>query len=189
MAIGAATEVMPRPGMPPPKPLVYTPPAFTACVARLQGEHTPTSAISSVTTNCRRKYEGIQKRILNFLISGYWLRGEATHQGMTVTEAEIRKKFEEEERAAFPNRASLRKLEAVTRQTASDLTFAVGTQMLSTKLLEHFAKRHPRGKSEAATVAAFNTSIRSTWTPRTSCAPGYIVPDCKQYRPPKGTAK
>jgi hypothetical protein len=183
MTIGAATVDMPKPGALMPNPIAYEPPQFTACVAHLLKAAPRSTTTAQLTAKCKKTYQGIQNRILNFLITGYWLRGEAAEQHTSVTEPEVRKKFEEEKRANYPTAASFRKLQEASRQTVPDLMFAVETQMLSAKLLEQFTKAHPHEKSEQATITAFNNSIRSTWARKTSCRRGYVVKDCKQYKP------
>jgi len=188
MAIGAATVEMPAPGGPVPKPVAYEPPTFSACVAHTHASATKSTTTAQLKAKCKKTYEGIQSRILDFLITGYWLRGEAAEQHASVSQAEVRKKFEEERRANYSTAASFRRLQEVSRQTVPDLTFAVETRMLSAKLLEKFTKTHSHEKSDQATIAAFNRSIRSKWVPRTDCAPTYVVPDCKQYRAAKGPA-
>jgi hypothetical protein len=180
MRIGAATVEMPRATGSLPTPIAYEPPDFSACVTHLQAIATK-STTAQLKAKCRHTYEGIQARILDFLITGYWLRGEATEQRVSLTGAQVRKKFDEEKRAGYPTAASFHRLEEASRQTVADLEFAVETQMLSATLLETFAKTH-QAKSEQAMIAAFNTSIRSKWTPRTGCQPGYIVTDCSEYR-------
>ena len=182
IAIGVATVEMPKPTGPLPKPVAYEPPNFTACIAHLRtGARKSTTAKLKAT--CKTTYEGIQGRILNFLITGNWLRAEAAEQHVSVTEAEVHKKFEEERKANYPSAASFRRLQEASRQTVPDLMFAVETRMLSTKLFEKFTKAHPKGKFEQAKVAAFNTSLTSKWTAKTNCEPGYVVRDCKQYKP------
>jgi hypothetical protein len=188
IAIGEATVNIPIPGRPVPKPINYEPPAFAACIANLRA-HPPLPPPTTQQTTaqlkaiCKKTYEGIQSRILKFVIAGYWLRNEATEQGVSVSDAEVRTVFEKEKRAHYPTAASFRQLQEASRQTAPDLMFAVETQMLSAKLLRRFTKSQPRGQSEQATIAVFNTSIRRKWAARTNCAPGYVVRDCRQYPP------
>jgi hypothetical protein len=184
MAIGAATVEMPKPSGLVPKPVAYQPPDFTACVAHLHTSAPKSTTTAQLEARCKKTYAGIQARILNFLITGHWLRSEAAEQHASLSEAEVRKKFEEEKRAHYPTTASFRRLQQASRQTVPDLMFAVETQMLSTKLLEKFTKAHGHGKPEQVVIAAFNRSIRSRWIARTDCQPGYVVPDCKQYKPP-----
>jgi hypothetical protein len=183
IAIGDATVNAPVPGRPAPKPIAYEPPSFAACIANLEASvPKPHGSTAQLKSKCRQTYTGIQARILNFLITGYWLREEAAEQGASVSEAEVRKKFEAEKRAQYPTAASFRKLQEASRQTVPDLMFAVERQLLSAKLLKSFTNAHSHEKSEQATITAFNASLRSKWTPRTSCQPGYVVKDCRQRK-------
>jgi hypothetical protein len=179
MAIGEATVEKPPPSGPLPKVVAYRPPEFTACVAHLRARAGASMASGSLRAECKRIYEGIRARVLSFLITGYWLRGEAAETHTLVSGAEVRKKFEQERRINYPTPASFRRLEEASRQTAPDLEFAVETQILSTKLLARFATAG-HFSSEQAAVAAFNQHMQRTWTPRTSCQVAYVIKDCKE---------
>jgi hypothetical protein len=181
MAIGAATVEMPKPGRPLPKALEYRPPDFTACIASLRTS-TPGSTTSQLRQRCRHTYEGIRARVLDFLITGYWLREEAANKGVAVSRAEVRMKFEEERRTHYPSAASFRALQEASRQRIPDMEFAVQTQMLSQKLLERFMTTQGRGQPEQAAIAAFNRNLRNVWTAKTNCRPEYVVSDCRQYK-------
>lgn len=184
MAIGAATVEMPPPGAPVPAPLTYQPPAFTECVAQLRAKAPSRSNAPQLKARCRRTYDGIRNRILKFLITGYWLRAEAAEEHASVTEAEVRRQFDDERRAGYPSAASFRRLQEASHQSVADLMFAVETQMLSAKLLEKFTEEHGHGSLEQTTISAFNRMIKAKWTTRTDCRPGYVVADCRQYRRP-----
>jgi hypothetical protein len=181
MAIGEATVEMPPSAGPLPKVVQYRPPEFTACVAHLRARAAAPSATRSLRAECKRIYEGIRARVLSFLITGYWLRGEAADTHIHVSEAEVHARFEQERHTNYPTAAAFRRLEEASRQTKPDLEFAVETQMLSARLLARFAQVH-HFASEQEAVAAFNKDTQSTWTARTSCQPGYVVADCKQFR-------
>lgn len=182
MAIGAATVEMPKPTGALPTAIEYTPPAFTACVAHRRAVATSATRTVALRAECRRTYDGIQARVLKFLVTGYWLRGEAAEAHALVSQAEVHRKFKEYRQEDFPTPAAFQRLKEASRQSVSDLEFAVETQMLSARLLERFTTRFGSGKTEQATITAFNKYIASKWIPRTSCMPGYIVKDCKQYR-------
>jgi hypothetical protein len=184
MAVGAATVELPKPTGPVPQPIDYAPPHFTACVKHLQISAPKSITTGQLRSRCETMYQGIQQRILNFLISGYWLRGEAAERHISVTEAAVRKKFEEEKRANYRSAAAFRRLQEASRQTIPDLMFAVETRMLSAKLLETFARTHGHEKPERVIITAFNKAIRGRWTPKTDCQPGYVVPDCAQQHTP-----
>jgi hypothetical protein len=183
MRIGAATVNPPVPGRPAPGPLVYEPPAFAACIAQSRvaggGAHATTAQLRS---SCRQVYAGIQARVLNFLITGYWVRGEAAAEGISVSPAEVRQRFEQERRANYPTADSFRRFQETSRQTPADLMFAVVTQLLSTRMLERYERAHGRSPSASSGVEELNRRIRSGWTKMTDCLPGYVVRDCSKYR-------
>lgn len=179
MKVGAATVSAPTPGSPPTPIVEYEPPDYTTCIAHLRASAArPHSTTAELRATCEQTHASIQARILNFLITGYWLREQALAEGLSVSPAEVRRRFAEEKRASYPTASSFRRFQEASRQTSADLMFAVETQLLSRKLLEKF----DRGKAEQSKVDAFNQSIRRKWTPKTDCRPGYIVKDCKQYR-------
>jgi hypothetical protein len=188
MRIGAATVTMPKAAGPIPAPITYRPPDFAACVAHARQGGLRSAQTAPLRAECKATYESIQRRILSFLIVGNWLRAAAAEAHASVTPAEVRERFEEERKAHYPAPRALRRLEEVSRQTVPDLEFAVETQMLSAKLLATFAKEHGKQKNEQAAVPAFNRSITSKWIASTSCQPGYVVPDCEQYRSPTPTS-
>jgi hypothetical protein len=185
MRIGAATVNIPVPGREPPKPVVYDPPAFVACISNLRASVPAVhGSPGQLRAKCRSTFIAIQARILNFLITADWLEGAAVQGHVLVSGAEVRAEYARERREGYASEASFRRFEAASQQTPADLMLAVRTKLLSAKLLEHFKRRTP-ARSEASTIAAFNESIKSEWTPQTSCARGYVVPGCKQYPSPK----
>jgi hypothetical protein len=185
MRIGAATVNPPTPGSPPPVPLVFEPPAFTACIAQSRARgHGANDTTAQLKSRCRQLYAGIQARVLNFLITGYWLRGEAAAEGISVAPTEVQRRFEQERRAGYPTAKSFRQFQEASRQTPADLMFAVRTQLLSTKLLERYDRIHGRSPSDSSGVEELNQGIRSRWTKVTDCLPGYVVRDCSRYRAP-----
>jgi hypothetical protein len=181
MAIGAATVEMAKPTGPLPAVIEYVPPAFAACIAHRRSL-AKTATITSLRAECRKIYEQIQARVLNFLITGYWLREQAAQIHLSVSQAEVRRKFNEDRQQDFPSATAFQRLKEASRQSVPDLEFAVETQMLSTRLLKHFTAHLGKAKTEQATIAAFNRYIASRWTRRTTCRPAYIVKDCKQYK-------
>jgi hypothetical protein len=184
LAIGEATVKMPKQGSRKVDPIAYVPPHFASCVSRLRNWAAAENR-DQLMNRCERQYTAIQTRVLGFLITGYWLRQEAQAHHLSLTPAAVRSKFEEERRAHYPSTADFRHLQETSGQTIPDLEFAVETEMLSTRLLQAFAKRAHMQVSNPKTVAALNRQIVATWTPRTECRAGYVVRDCKEYQPPR----
>lgn len=185
LAIGVATVNIPLPGQPIPKAIAYEPPDFKACVASLQKSSPPKQkpTTAELKLKCQQTFVGIKQRILSFLITGYWIRGEAAERGVTVSDAEVQQKFEENKRQNYPTPAAFQELLASSHQTIPDLKFAVETQLLSAKLLKNFTTSKGKGKAEQELTIPFNQSIELKWSARTDCRQGFVVKDCKQYRP------
>jgi hypothetical protein len=177
MRIGDATVAMPLPGHPLPTPVDYEPPDFTACVAHLRATSLLHESTSQLTAKCRHTYVGIKTRILGFLINGYWLREEAAEKGESVSGAEVQKEFNNIKQREFPTAAALQRLLAASRQTTSDLKFAVETEMLSAKLLKNFSKPETQASPESA-VEVLNKALDKKWMARTTCKPGYVIAAC-----------
>jgi hypothetical protein len=182
LTIGEATVEKPSPTGPLPTRIAYQPPEFAACVASLRSRASASTSTASLRRQCERAYEDIRTRVLNFLITGYWLREEAAASHQTVSAADVHEKFQEQRQLNYPTPASFRRLQQASRQTVADLEFAVQTQLLSARLLARFAAATGREPSTQSTIAAFNSHIESTWIPRTNCANGYVIRDCRQYR-------
>ena len=85
------------------KPVLPEPPNYTACIAHLQaiapkpakGQTAPTAA--QLKSECEQQYKSLQQEVLGFLISAEWVIGEASHLGVKVTDAEVKKKFQKRE--------------------------------------------------------------------------------------------
>jgi hypothetical protein len=181
MRIGDATVQKPLPGHPISKPIDYEPPDFTECIARLRANALVPETTSQLKAKCQQTFHSIQTRILRFLINGYWLREEASEDRIPLSSAELQKEFEQIKAHEFPTAAAFQRLLAASRQTVSDLMFAVETEMLSTRLQQKFSKPETKETPENS-VEALNKRLVAKWTPRTSCLPGYIILACRQYR-------
>ena len=53
-------------------------------------------------TQCKTEYEQLRNQVLQQLISLQWIQGEADAMGIKVTDAEVKKSFEEQKKQSFP---------------------------------------------------------------------------------------
>src|SRR3712207_6132858 len=94
---------------------VPEPPEYTKCVAEARknlpkpGKGTPKTTDAQLKTQCRQQYEQLRNQVLNLLISFEWIEGEAEEQGVKVTDAEVKKAFDDQRRQSFPKMADYRK--------------------------------------------------------------------------------
>jgi foldase protein PrsA len=78
---------------------------------------------------------------LQLLINAKWLEGEASDQGIDVSDAEVRKVFEQQKKQSFPKEADYRKYLRDSGQTAEDLLFIIRVQtVLTGKIQEKIVK-------------------------------------------------
>lgn len=128
------------------KPAVPEPPDYTACIAQRQatapkpakGTTAPTTA--QFKSECEQQYKSLQQEVLGFLISSQWVIGEASSLGVKVSDAEVKKRFEQIKSQQFPKAAEFEKFLASSGQTVSDLLLRVKLNLLSSKIQQKIVK-------------------------------------------------
>jgi hypothetical protein len=164
-----------------PEGLVAEPEDPQACVAAMKGllSEAPPKAqptVARLTARCHQLHEAVKLEAVQRLVSTQWLIGQAAEQGLSVSDAEVARVFHKLQAKEFPTTAQLdRFLATAGRSLATELTY-VKRDLLSQKLK---AKLFARGNE--ASVVKYANDVTSKWTARTTCRPGYVVSECKQY--------
>ena len=146
MRIAAISAQGPATGEAAPKVEIPQPPEFTACVANKQrsapkppkGQPKPTP--EQFKAQCKQEYEGLRDQVMQLLIQNEWVKGEAADQGVTVSEADVRKAFEEQKKQSFPKKGDYEKFLKTSGFTEEDILFRVRLEQLSNKLREKVVK-------------------------------------------------
>jgi foldase protein PrsA len=141
------------------KPAVPVPPSYTACIAfqkaaapkPAKGQAPPTEA--SLKTQCETQYKSLQTTVLGFLIGLNWVFGEASAQGVKVSDKEVKKEFEKIKNTQFKKSAEFEKFLATSGQTVSDLLLRVKQNMVSQKLQQKILKS--KGNVTKAEIAKY----------------------------------
>jgi foldase protein PrsA len=128
------------------KPVLPVPPNYTECIAHLEatapkpakGQAKPTKA--QLKSECEQQYTSLKQEVLGFLISSEWVIGEASHLGVNVSDAEVKKEFEKIKSQQFPKAAEFEKFLATSGQSVSDLLLRVKLNMLSSKIQKKIAQ-------------------------------------------------
>jgi phosphatidylethanolamine-binding protein (PEBP) family uncharacterized protein len=118
---------------------------------------------------------------LGFLITSEWVLGEAAARGVSVSEAEVKQRFAQLVHESFPKAGSLRKYLAKSGESEADLLARIKVELLASKI----AAKVTAGKSatqRSASLTAFENDFHTHWRSYTSCEPGYVMEDCKQYK-------
>lgn len=162
LGVAAASSAQTTGSKTPPKPSVPDPPSYTNCIAHLtatapkpaKGQPKPTAA--QFKTQCEQEYTALKQEVLGFLISSDWVLGEASDQGVKVSDAEVQKKFGELKKQQFPKEADFQKFLVSTGQTVSDLLLRVKLNLLSQKIQQKITKNGGKKPSEAEIQKYYN---------------------------------
>lgn len=119
--------------------VVPDPPDFTRCIAELRRQQRPRRGqprASDVTlrAQCRQQNQQLVDQTMAALIQEIWIEKEAEEQGVTVTDAEVRRAFEETKRQSFPNERDYRAFLRQSGMTQADVEDRVRVQTLATEL-------------------------------------------------------
>ena len=117
-----------------------------------------------------------QRRALVFLITADWLQGEARAQGISVSPTETQTTYRE--LLAGPVGRSFALSLARHRISAADELLLLRLGQLSNQLQAKISSGR-LGGAGARSVDAFVAAFRRRWRQRTSCAPGYVVAECR----------
>jgi foldase protein PrsA len=160
-AIQAASQADPAAAQSGKKPVVSLPepPKFTACVAQKKktapkpAKGRPAIKDSQYVEQCKQEYEALRNQTLSFLISNEWIEGEAEAQDIKVSDADVKKKFDETRKQSFPKDADFKKFLVSSGRTEEDLLYQVKINELGTKLQAKIVKG--KDKVSDAQISAY----------------------------------
>ena len=128
------------------KATVPQPPDFTECVAQKRkttpkpAKGQPKVTDEALKKQCQQEYNQLRDQVLQLLISFQWLEGEAQDQGIKVTDAEVKKSFEQQKKQSFPKEADYQKFLKDSGQTEADILLQVKADLLATKIRDKVVK-------------------------------------------------
>ena len=129
-----------------PDATVPKPPDFTECVAAAKktqakpAEGQPKLTDQQLKDQCKQQYEQLRDQVLGLLISFQWIEREAKEQGVSVTDEEVDKSFEEQKKQTFPKAADYEKFLKDSGQTEEDVRMRVRLDLLSNKIRDKVIK-------------------------------------------------
>src|SRR3954468_13828542 len=95
---------------------------------------------SQLKTQCKQEYEQLRNQVLQLLISFKWIQGEADTMNVKVTDAEVKKSFDEQKKQSFPKDADYKKFLQTSGQTQEDILQRVKLDLLSNKIRDKVIK-------------------------------------------------
>ncbi|HEU4974999.1 MAG TPA: peptidyl-prolyl cis-trans isomerase [Baekduia sp.] len=122
------------------KPQIPQPPDFTACVADkkktapkpAKGQPKPTDA--QFKAQCQQQYNQLRDQVMQFLISSAWIEGESHDKGVSVSDQQVKKEFDQQRQQSFPKDTDYQKFLKDSGYVQEDLLYRIRVQDLSNKL-------------------------------------------------------
>jgi len=136
--------------------VVPDPPDYNKCVAAKarqpsQSKSKPSEA--QLEKQCKQEYDQLKSEVMQFLIQSEWVQQEANARDVKVSEAQIRRSFEDQKKQAFPNDKAYKKFLASSGMTEQDILFRVKLDQLQQKLTQKVTE--DEGKVTDADVNAY----------------------------------
>jgi foldase protein PrsA len=123
---------------------VPDPPDFQKCVAAKQqvpvpkGQTKPSE--SALKKQCKTEYDTLKREVMQFLIQAEWVQQEAEKQDIKVSDAEIKRSFEDQKKASFPTDKAYEQFLKTSGMSEEDILFRVKLNELQTKLTQKITK-------------------------------------------------
>ncbi|HXB64659.1 MAG TPA: SurA N-terminal domain-containing protein [Solirubrobacteraceae bacterium] len=130
----------------------------------------------------------VKNQVLGFLITSQWVIGEAAHLGITVSEAEVRQRLHQATAKQYPTAARLKRYLASIGETEADLLTRIKAELLESKIAQHVTAGKTATTEPHLLLSDFQRSFEARWRARTSCQPGYVMEDCREYKGPLRSA-
>src|SRR3954453_17711894 len=134
-------------------------PNYTACINQKRkttpkpAKGQPKVTDAQLKKQCKQEYDALRDQVLQLLISFKWIEGDAKKMGVKVTDAEVKKSFDNQRKQAFPKDADFQKFLKDSGQTEGDILKRVRLDALSNKIREKVTKG--KDKVTDAQIAAY----------------------------------
>jgi foldase protein PrsA len=86
------------------------------------------------------EYEQLAQQVMQFLVSGLWIDGEAADRDITATDQEVKKQFEQTKDQSFPTESAYKKFLRQSGQSEKDILFRVRLDVLSNKIRQQVTR-------------------------------------------------
>jgi parvulin-like peptidyl-prolyl isomerase len=142
-----------------PNATVPDSPDFTKCVAAKRktlpkpAKGQPETTDKQLKDQCKQEYDALRDQVMQLLTRFQWIDGEAEERGIKITDAEVKKSFDEQKKQAFPKDADYQKFLKQNGQSEDDILERVRLDMLSNKIRDEIIKG--KDKVSDAQIKAF----------------------------------
>jgi hypothetical protein len=117
------------------------------------------------------------EQVMGFLISSYWLLGEAQHLHIQLSSIAVRKRFDQLRHEQFRRQAAFKNFLERSGQTTAKLLFRVRIGMIASKIQRRIVG-HGDSRSQRRALQRFVAKFQRKWRAQTYCESPYATPDC-----------
>src|SRR5918997_126042 len=121
-------------------------PEYTQCVAEKKktapkpAKGQPKTSDEELKNQCKQEYEALRDQVLQLLVSFEWIKGEAEEMNVSVSDAEVKKSFDQQRKQSFPKDADYQKFLKDSGQSEEDVMLRVRLDLLSNKIRDEIIK-------------------------------------------------
>ena len=180
MKVLAAGDFRQELAKPPPAGLVGEPPTYSSCVATAKKWSTTRSA-SETTTLCRQLYRAMRVQAVGFLTDVLWHVEDGAEHHESVTSTEVHAALIRLREREWPKPGQFQKYLAEMHRNAADEEYLLKRNLLSQKQVKRVEAEGLKA-GEQSKYERLAQEYLAKWTARTSCKPGYVAEDCKEFK-------
>ena len=168
MDIAAKGNAGQAPGSPVIVPI--DPPRFAGCVRQVRRKIPSLRGTSDrrIRADCAQLFKSLSSQVLDFLIRARWFELRASADGIVITQAQVRKGFEDDKRSQFRTNQQFTTFLKRTGETIPDVIFRERVHIAYEALLR---KEHLKATALAA-------EVKRLYKRSTTCARYYRMADC-----------
>jgi hypothetical protein len=117
-------------------------------------------------------------QVMDFLISVYWVLGEAKDLHVHVSASRVHHTFDRLRHQQFPRTRDFRRFLRRTKETVADLLLRTELQLLSERIQRRVTAGDHGARARQRALTHYVINFRRKWKAQTYCASHYAVPDC-----------
>ncbi|MGI8749659.1 MAG: peptidyl-prolyl cis-trans isomerase [Thermoleophilaceae bacterium] len=120
-------------------------PEFKSCTATLKKQAAgqkgaPKQSDAALKKQCKQQFDQLKGEVMQFLIQAQWVQQESEDRDVKVSDAEVKKSFDDQKKQAFPKAADYKKFLADSGMNENDILYRVKLDQLQTKLTQKVTK-------------------------------------------------
>lgn len=130
---------------------------------------------------CHELHSAVKAQALGYLISARWLIAEDAGQGVTVSDATLRRTFNRQRSRFYPTERDLHSYLAERHWSLADLLYRLKAEIMASRLQPQVAGQFSELGNGERVDAMLALKRSRELTSKTKCSPGYVVPNCSGY--------